>query len=427
MTVVTPDEWSRLARRLESHHSIFYKMWSSGTPVFTEDINTAAVEFDRVGNCLRLCFNPSFWGSLSEEGKLFAIGHEMLHVILNHGKRCKGIPSERRVAGNICMDVVVNHLLVNGFGFDKDAADASVRAALGSDEVSPLCWVGNVFDGLNLPDDECFEFYYSQYLKSFGDGNSIIACRPNSGCLDDHSSLPQDDMDSLMQGVASGLSRDELHTVFGIIKKHKPGGFAGTAFGSWALVSEQNTSRKKRSWESVIKKWERATISEDYGFGEQWTRRGRRHASLSKNIFLPCDVEAMQMVREDNSVEVLFFLDTSGSCWDLRERFLCAARSLNRRRFDAKIFCFDTAVAEITSQRGRVYGGGGTSFRAVAQKVKEQVHGRSKHPHVFILTDGYGDEVSLERPERWHWFITKGGTASYIDSRCHVHRLEDYD
>lgn len=425
MSHITVEEWSVLAQRLESHHSIFYKMWSAGKPVFSEQVDTAAVEFDKVGNCLRLCFNQRFWHSMDEDGRLFVIAHEMLHVILNHGKRCAEVPAAKRVAANICMDVVVNHLLVNGFGFDRKSAEDSVRKASKSESESPLCWVDTVFSGMILPDDECFEFYYSKYLKSFGDGNSPMAALPNNGCLDDHSRLPSCDMDSLMEGIASEMTKEELQSIFGVVKKHRPNEFAGIGQGMWAAASERRVSRRRR-WESVIKKWERAASREDYGLGEQWTRRGRRHCSLSDSIFLPSEVDAVQVLRDEKSVEVLFFMDTSGSCWDLRDRFMSAAKSLDKRRFETRLFCFDTSAVEITERSGRVYGGGGTSFRAVAMKVEECCKGR-RHPHVFVLTDGYGDAFSAERPERWHWFVTRGGTVSYIDDRCHVHRLEDYD
>ena len=47
------------------------------------------------------------------DGKLFVICHEMLHIILNHGKRSKNTLSENKIAANMALDIVVNHSLIN--------------------------------------------------------------------------------------------------------------------------------------------------------------------------------------------------------------------------------------------------------------------------------------------------------------------------
>ncbi|MFI9766748.1 hypothetical protein ACIHJG_07785 [Streptomyces sp. NPDC052415] len=62
----------------------------------------------------------------------------------------------------------------------------------------------------------------------------------------------------------------------------------------------------------------------------------------------------------------------------------------------------------------RVYGGGGTSFQAVADHVegRTEVHGRrfEEIPDaVVVLTDGYAPPITPAEPEKWIWLITEGG------------------
>ena len=89
-----------------------------GKPVFTQDISTAAIKFNKNGDFLEFVFNYDFWKSLDANNKLFVICHEAMHVILNHGHRSKD--SENKNAANVAMDIVVNHLLIDRFGFIRE-------------------------------------------------------------------------------------------------------------------------------------------------------------------------------------------------------------------------------------------------------------------------------------------------------------------
>src|SRR5579863_2349365 len=47
---ITSDEWLEISRALEVHHTLFYKLWKLGKPIFTDEIDTACVEFDDIGD-----------------------------------------------------------------------------------------------------------------------------------------------------------------------------------------------------------------------------------------------------------------------------------------------------------------------------------------------------------------------------------------
>lgn len=74
--------------------------------------------------------------------------------------------------------------------------------------------------------------------------------------------------------------------------------------------------------------------------------------------------------------------------------------------FDAVVMPFEPG--------GRVHGGGGTSFQAVADYVegRTEVNGRRcevSPDAVVMLTDGYAPPITPAEPDKWIWLITEGG------------------
>ena len=58
---ISRSEWFNISAGLEEFHAVFYKVWQMGRPHFTEDVETAAVQFDETGNFVWFHFNPKFW------------------------------------------------------------------------------------------------------------------------------------------------------------------------------------------------------------------------------------------------------------------------------------------------------------------------------------------------------------------------------
>ncbi|MER7571145.1 hypothetical protein [Streptomyces sp. NPDC126514] len=80
---------------------------------------------------------------------------------------------------------------------------------------------------------------------------------------------------------------------------------------------------------------------------------------------------------------------------------------------EAHWLSFDAVVMPFVPGE-RVYGGGGTSFQAVADHVegRTEVNGRrfEEIPDaVVVLTDGYAPPITPAEPEKWIWLITEGG------------------
>ena len=62
---ISDDEFYAISRRLERYHSVFYQLWELGRPVFTEQVPTAAVAFNKQGRCIAFMFTPIFWTTLT--------------------------------------------------------------------------------------------------------------------------------------------------------------------------------------------------------------------------------------------------------------------------------------------------------------------------------------------------------------------------
>ena len=391
---LTNEEFLEMSMKLDNFHGVFYRLWLMGKPIFTDEIKTACVSFDRMkhGQAISFLFNPNFWDSINEDTRLFVICHEMLHIILNHGVRICNIDNNDLDIANRALDVVVNHLLVRNFSFDRLKLDWINTEG---------CWTDTVFPNGNISDSENFEYYFNLLkskrivlpLSSLGlgsDGNKGKKGNGGKGkkgekgngkdgdnggggiVIDDHSGLLEsiDDVREIIDKLNNVLSDDEKNTIKDLIKKHyshsdsgnssSPGGLeAGTGTGGWMFVDVGKVV-KKRKWETVIKKWSKKFLNTDCYDYEQWARMNRRFATLGGSLLLPSEMEEDRP--KEDMIEVYFFQDVSGSCIHLKERFLKAAKSLPEDRFKVRAFSFDTRVHEIDLKTGKIYGGGGTSF-----------------------------------------------------------------
>src|SRR5215217_6323208 len=83
------DEKIAIAQKLQTRSNFFRGLWDISSIVYSEELPTAAVRFDKEGECLGMLINKTFWDELNDEEKVFLICHELCHFILKHGKRFK--------------------------------------------------------------------------------------------------------------------------------------------------------------------------------------------------------------------------------------------------------------------------------------------------------------------------------------------------
>jgi hypothetical protein len=207
-----------------------------------------------------------------------------------------------------------------------------------------------------------------------------------------------------MTGQEKESVRDVLqrHTEQGEDDGQQAGNSAG---GQWKFVDVGPQARKKK-WESVIKQWSKKYKDGDFKDRDQWARTARRFATIGENMFLPTSQEVE--VPKKSKVDVWFFQDTSGSCRGYIDRFFAAALTLDPKKFDIKLCCFDTRVYETTLESRKLYGFGGTRFDIIEDYIQAKIKSDNlPYPEaVFVITDGYGNVVQPEKPSSWYWFLT---------------------
>ena len=407
---ISLDEYFDISRALEQYHALFYKFWEMGKPIFDKSMGTCGVRFNEKGRFVEFVFNPDFWDRLSQPERIFILCHECLHLLLNHGERARGIfmAASQQIC-NIAMDVAVNHMLVNSFGFVR--ADLPVA--------KEGCWVDTVFPkNPNMPTDESFEYYYNRLINQ-------MACsikKQLGGCgspMDDHTQLEKCDVAEIVDALQNALSDEEKQSLTQKIdlRKEQKQSRAGTTPLGKIMEVPNVPVQKKSVWKSIVRKHTKKWYADNQS--EQWARVNRRFAAIESEFILPSEHEVEEF--ENNRVETWVFLDASGSCQSLKGKFFNMAKSLPEDYFHVRVFSFDTMVHELDLKKAHVVGGGGTSFTTIEKKIQELVRTeKRKYPQaVFVITDGDGDTVHPQHPDRWYWFLSRM-CKRHIPAQSHI-------
>ncbi len=420
------EQYFELSQKLERYHSLFHMFWEMGKPFLDEKEETAYVSFDPEGNFINFVFGSKFWKESSLDKKLFVICHEGLHVILNHGKRFNTREeSLNKKLLNIACDIVVNHILVREYGFNR----------LDIDPDNKYCWVDTIFKNEFVPDDKNVEFYYLKLIENSTEMEYELV-DPNNHKPMDGFGGPQGISEKMTSDVIEKIN-DEMspfdkNSLKDVIENHfekyDKDTTAGTGEGNTLIFFDFGKNvQKKKKWESVIKEWTKKHIKNDFDILEHWARLNRRTSLLPEDIVLPSDLE-LDEKEEKSKIDLYFFLDVSGSCIGYAKRFIKAANSLPTKRFNIKLLAFDTSVIEI-KKGTNIKAGGGTYFHILENKIQIDLKRKNikKYPDaVFIITDGYGNDVKPEKPERWHWFLI-GSFSSCIPSKSKIYSLKNFE
>jgi len=420
--MMTNEQFLEIAQDLEIYHGIFSKMWQIGKPIEDLEIKRAAIRFDKNGNFFSFCFNPDFYKTLDLYNIKFIVCHELLHVLLNHGIRSIGLDP---TIANIAMDVVINESLVRNFGFD--------RSLIKDHEM--YCWYDTVFKPEdNVFFDKSFEYYYDLLCdKSEKRENQNSRVNQTVDTHDGFGSEHQDQINQTIDGICDELSNEELNKLKTDIEKlldvnDVQAYYAGKTAGGLKKMMDINKIPPKRKWETVIRKWALKHLKNSEKAYEQWARLNRRFATLNGDLMIPTEMEIDHVNDVKNRIKIIFFLDTSGSCTALADRFWKAAKTLPKDRFEMNLCCFDTEVYETTLESGELYGFGGTSFYILENYVQQyKIKNNNKYPDaVFVITDGMGDSINPEIANRWHWFLSHNYTQC-IPNECNIYMLSDYE
>ncbi len=414
----------RIALDLEKYSEVFYHFWNYCEAEFTESIPTAAVSFDKTGQCLKLSINPTFWAAKTYTQQLFIICHEMLHIYYKHGNKVKNLIKERRgdlmQIANVAMDLCVNRTLTTSFGFDRAEIDPE----------NMFCWIDTVFKDRQENPDCYFEYYYN-LIKDNAKVIKIRTGKPGGNNLvDDHGGLGEmedEEIDGILKEIADKVHPDEAKKFISKTgeepkdDKSPKSKQAGTQSGSQILKVKANRTYK-RKWEQVIRRWtQKASGDADW---DQWVKVNRRFTFLGGDLLLPSENECWH--KDLNRIRINFYMDVSGSTYHLAQRFFSAASSLPPNKFDVSLYQFDTEVREVKNDE--IIGGGGTLFQILENHIQHDVKNGEAYPcAIFCISDGFsGDKINPQYPDRWHWFLTEN-YRSQIHKDCNFYDLKDFE
>lgn len=435
--MMSVEEIIELSCDLDIYHSVFYAFWSSVKPLFSTRVDTAGVAFDPEGKCIQFLINPGFWEKSSHHRKLFIIAHEMLHILLAHGKRAKEIgDSINPRLSNIAADLCVNPALVTSFGFNRELIN----------DWEDFLWVDTF--PIEIPEDitPTYEGYYNFLIKS--------SVPEKTDSFDDHSGLI--DLEDLSESDKALVEKElsdaikyssTVESIKNFIDKTKSiehsednksesKGYIGEPPIVGNLIQHvlQKSVKIKQKWETVIKKWTSFILGEDYEY--QWATEDRRFASINscEEVMIPQLGEVESKIYE--KIDILFFLDTSGSCGYLRDRFFKAAMSLNPKKFNVRLFSRTTVAKEIKIEDVvSLNAYGSDRFQCMEDLIQEELASGKlkKYPEgVFHLTDGVdcaarGDDLKPQYPKRWHFFLSDDGTKNRLPRESNVYWLKDFE
>lgn len=448
------DEFYETVMDLQGEAAIFQRLVMVGMrPSFDESVPTACVGFDPIkGEYIQFCFNPKFWDILTAEGRKFVVCHEMLHLLLCHGKRFMRCfdrkNGESMEIANIAMDLAVNNIVTETLGIDRDNLGIPWK---------DFCFYDNVIEANPKLKGKCGRYDSSEtFYKVLFENADKVPCgagsakgiqgkgpkqkgsgEPQKGNgKDDGDNEPKDgEQKSTDHGYLKEVSEEKMNELVGKLdefdKNELKEMYDKHAGESDSVASKilNNTKRVyKKKWESIIKKWTlRAIESLQTKLEDSFVTKPRR-MPRNTGFLLPGIVETPIL---KHRVAVYFYLDTSGSCAHLAERFFNAALSLDPKKFEVKPFCFSDDVHAVKLSDKKLYGFGGTNFHAISQhfySAKEVESRQGKSTLVFVITDGYGTNLDVKENERknWFWFLSED-YKSCIPKGCWIYELKDFE
>lgn len=431
------EEEIEILNILSEHHTVFQTFFSISKPIFTEEIPTAAVGFNSSGKCIMMLINPKFWDSLNYYNKAFVIAHECLHIILNHGERGKHYKNAKNV--NIAQDIVINEILVYGFGFNKFEII----------NWENFCFLETVF-GLDLISEKNIELHktFDYYLKiieslSLNSNQKLVDCHQNEmkdfgldgelskeiqDLLDEANKNSNEMIDNLEENLSEKISDSEKYEfakdLGEELSKSKEAG--NSSLGNYIDIFNNKKQKKKGGWEKIVKKHVISLMKNEFVEKESWLTRDRKAMLLDDDLFIQGVFE--EESREKQKYDLVFFLDASGSCLNYSKRFFKLLKSIPEDKFKISAYSFDTNVYEIDLNGDKIKGSGGTSFQVINNEVENITKIRKKHPDaIFVLSDGAGDRFTPSKPKLWHWILVPNSSTGFIPKESTCHNMKDFD
>lgn len=367
---------------------------------------TTRVETTSMTNEL-LQFNPMYLDSLNEIELDLVMLHNILHVALDHINRSKDFPNKEIYQK--ATDLIVNSNIYDSL---QKAGSRNMMAVMDSDEFN----MPHTYDTKKTSEEAIkydVESLYNKLLivvgrkskngsngssgssdedndeSSSGDGNNNSESRKYGGDdkgkpIDDHTSWDKEGQDEKSKAQTM-LWKQRMLNAAESLQVSK-----STASGNMPLGIERMIEELKNpqhNWREILQDFIQEDIN-DYSFNPP----DRRFDDTG--FFLPDYNE-----KDEKAKNILFMIDTSGSMSDTQilEMYSEIKGAIDQfnGHLEGKLGFFDAEVVPPISFCNedefkiiRPYGGGGTSFYAIFDYIKE--HMQDEPPtSIIIMTDGY--------------------------------------
>jgi predicted metal-dependent peptidase len=416
-------------KKLEDYHRLFYCIFELGNPIYTDSIDTAAVGLNMVTGKINFLINPKFFYGLGEKEQLFIICHEGLHILLSHIERGLEYKLDSYIA-NIAQDIVINETLVREFGFDRKYLDFGLS----------LCFIDTVFSEEDIKRDnivagKSFEYYYDLLIKNKNnisqsvvtldfhlDGDDVVLKDENGNIIIE---IPKEISDSIIDKIGKSLSEEELDDLIDVLTDSDKAG----NLDKGKILSVILEKRRKRPWENLIKKKIASLQKRKINKEESFKFRPRRITNLDKDMYLP-EVRDEEM-KENDKFNIVFFIDSSGSCKSHQNKFFNLVRSIPEDKFNVRVYSFDTKTYLLDMKDLITKGGGGTRFSILEERVQDLKSNdkeyKKKYPDlIFVLSDGDGNSVYPEKSDRWYFLLTNNKTK-YVPKNSNIILVKDFE
>lgn len=331
----------------------------------------------------RLIFDPEFTLALTDEQLEFVMMHEVMHCVLQHCVRGKGL---NHYLFNIAADIVVNSNIMASMGVQEFVIDGEPAMHLAP----------NNKEGYLYSAEEVYDMLLKKYKKQLDDVGNLL------GELEDELGVPIDSHD-IWQAIGQGIPISEAWKE-NLKQAVKSCGSEEVPPSSLSLVEELEYEAKV-DWRMVLQDFIQVTNDHyDYSFAPIDRR------FTTGEFLMPAFIEY-----EGEEVDNLWFVvDTSGSISP--EELTIIYREIQAAltqftHLQGKLSFFNTSVtdpqdfSDVESLKDIApVGGGGTSFNSIFRYLKENM--AEKFPTaIIILTDGLAlyppKEAALEIPVLW--------------------------
>lgn len=471
-------------QQLSHYHHLFYAMVEMGEPNWDTDVETLSVLWNPSRNRVELAINADFFFNRNETERLFVLAHESLHVFFDHVA-----PGAETEAGmveflNIAQDIVINELLLSDFQFEKERLPhlakmmCSVENIFSDEEIQQhqihkkgstnyyvelvkklhpelqqdlggLKTLGNHGGAVRAPQSSGVEGV--PVPGSVGDGREETEFPETEGAADTEPGSDQEAQDSgqeaqdsgqemksgcvgedfleeLPESILEGLVVRALSRLDKAEKASLSAGvskMAGSSSNGTLFAIKEEDIPECDAWTSMVKRKVASLLKKGARSKDSFKEVSRRMSQVyDDGLFLPALVE--EDVDKEDKYDLFFFLDTSGSCIHYKDDFFNLIQTIPTEKFNIHAFAFNTKVYDVDLKNPRVWGGGGTYFHIIEDRIQKAMgdpdglngkgkRKKGKYPDlVFVLTDGYGNTVNPAHPKVWHWLLTSGGHKGYI-------------